>query len=202
MGCFWAPEGLLGGLPGAVATRVGLAGGDHPAPTYHAPRDHRETVELRYDPDEIDFPTLVSVFFARHNPAWTGVLTRFAAGLFVSGADEERVAREAARRVADERGITVRTPILSRGAFHPVGASHQKHYLRNERALMSELRSIYPRDDELVASRAAMRVNAVLSGCASTNVVTREIPSYGLSSESQRLLREILAGGRECEARG
>ena len=46
-----------------LATRVGYAGGRHPRPTYHDFGDHREAVEVSYDPRRISYRELLDVFW-------------------------------------------------------------------------------------------------------------------------------------------
>ena len=46
-----------------VRTRVGYAGGRKARPTYRDLGDHTETIEIDYDPEEISFEDLLTVFW-------------------------------------------------------------------------------------------------------------------------------------------
>ena len=192
LGCYWEPEGMYGGTAGVVGTRVGFAGGDYPNPTYHKLVDHRETVEVRYDPSVVAYEDLVRVFWHAHNPGWAGVLLRFAAALFYTGEDERRIANELAEERAREDDKVIRTPVMPLSVFHPADASHQKHYLRGERELVSEFREIYPQPWAFTRSTATARVNAVLAGHGEPPMIREEIGSYGLSRAGrERVLRRL-----------
>ena len=184
-GCFWVPEARFGGLAGVLETRVGFCGGRHPHPDYHRLVDHREAVEIRYDPARISYRDLLEVFWHLHDPSSPGVLLRFAPGLFYRTAEEGRLARETAQERHGEDGTPVRTDIERLGRFHPAAASHQKHYLRGTREIMSEFREMFEDPECFVASTAAARVNAVLAGQACPETIRAEIDSYGLSRTAQ-----------------
>ena len=71
-GCFWCVESVYESLEGVEEVYSGYAGGKTKNPTYYqvisGRTGHAETVEVIYDPDVIDFATLVEVFFDSHDP--------------------------------------------------------------------------------------------------------------------------------------
>ena len=71
-GCFWCVESVYESLKGVEEAYSGYAGGITKNPTYYQVMSgrtgHAETVEVIYDPNEIDFATLVEVFFNSHDP--------------------------------------------------------------------------------------------------------------------------------------
>ena len=70
-GCFWCVEAIYERLTGVVEVVSGYAGGHTPYPTYGASNTgltgHAEAVVVYYDPDQIDFVTLLNVYFASQN---------------------------------------------------------------------------------------------------------------------------------------
>lgn len=72
MGCFWGAERAFWSLPGVFTTAVGYAGGYTPNPTYRevcsGETGHTEAVLVVYDPAEIAFEDLLTVFWERHDP--------------------------------------------------------------------------------------------------------------------------------------
>jgi peptide-methionine (S)-S-oxide reductase len=72
MGCFWGAERKFWQIPGVYGTAVGYAGGATPNPTYEEVcsglTGHAEVVRVVYDPQVIDFPALLKVFWESHNP--------------------------------------------------------------------------------------------------------------------------------------
>ena len=71
-GCFWCVESVYESLKGVEEVYSGYAGGKTKNPTYYqvisGRTGHAETVEVIYDPDEINFATLIEVFFDSHDP--------------------------------------------------------------------------------------------------------------------------------------
>ena len=70
-GCFWCVEAIYKRLPGVAEVISGYAGGHTPNPTYGASNTgltgHAEAVAVYYDPDKIDFSTLIDVYFGSQN---------------------------------------------------------------------------------------------------------------------------------------
>jgi peptide methionine sulfoxide reductase msrA/msrB len=72
-GCFWGVEAVFEQLRGVLSVDAGYAGGGTPSPTYEAvgsgTTGHAESVRIIYDPRQIDYPTLLRVFFSvAHDP--------------------------------------------------------------------------------------------------------------------------------------
>jgi len=70
-GCFWCVEAIYERLTGVVEVVSGYAGGHTPYPTYGASNTgltgHAEAVVVYYDPNQIDYATLLNVYFASQN---------------------------------------------------------------------------------------------------------------------------------------
>lgn len=71
-GCFWCEEAIFESLIGVSEAVSGYAGGTKPDPTYYdmgkGPSCHAEMVNVYYDSSEIDYPTLLKVYFASQDP--------------------------------------------------------------------------------------------------------------------------------------
>ncbi len=71
-GCFWCAEAVFRRLKGVISVKPGYAGGRVPNPTYHQictmDTGHAEVIRVDFDSDSIDLDTLLSVFFATHDP--------------------------------------------------------------------------------------------------------------------------------------
>ena len=71
-GCFWGVESIFRRIDGVIDTAVGYAGGEKDNPTYkevcYTDTGHAEAVEVKYDPEVVDYGKLVEVFFDNHDP--------------------------------------------------------------------------------------------------------------------------------------
>ncbi len=70
-GCFWCVEAIYERLQGVEEVISGYAGGQTPYPTYGASNTgltgHAEAVVIYYNPEIVDFATLIKVYFASQN---------------------------------------------------------------------------------------------------------------------------------------
>lgn len=71
-GCFWCTEAVFKMLKGVLSAVPGYAGGTKPNPTYDEVSSgltgHAEVMRIEYDPAQVSFKTLMTVFFATHDP--------------------------------------------------------------------------------------------------------------------------------------
>ena len=71
-GCFWCTEAVFRMLKGVISVEPGYAGGKMQNPTYEdicgGETGHAEVVQIKYDADIIPLETLLTVFFASHDP--------------------------------------------------------------------------------------------------------------------------------------
>ena len=70
-GCFWCTEAVFKMLKGITSVESGYAGGAIKNPTYSqvskGDTGHAEVIEIKYEPKEISFKDLLTVFFATHD---------------------------------------------------------------------------------------------------------------------------------------
>ena len=105
MGCFWGVERLFWRLQGVYTTAVGYAAGLTPNPTYQevctGQTGHNEVVYVVFDPDQLSYGQLLTVFWENHDPT-QGMRqgndrgTQYRSGIYVFDA-EQRVAAEESR---------------------------------------------------------------------------------------------------------
>jgi peptide-methionine (S)-S-oxide reductase len=71
-GCFWGLEEAFRQVKGVTDTVVGYMGGTSKNPTYEDVSSHRaghmEVCQVTYDPMQVSYEKLVSLFFQIHNP--------------------------------------------------------------------------------------------------------------------------------------
>lgn len=71
-GCFWCTEAVFLQLKGVASVMSGYAGGQTKNPTYEqvstGKSGHAEVIKIEYDPSQISYHDLLTVFFASHDP--------------------------------------------------------------------------------------------------------------------------------------
>ena len=71
-GCFWGVEATFREVPGVVSTLVGYTGGRTEHPTYQEvcsdTTGHAEVVEVTFDPAQVNYDELLTVFWKCHDP--------------------------------------------------------------------------------------------------------------------------------------
>lgn len=118
-----------------------------------------------YDPRQITYEDLLDVFFTIHDPQRPTMSGQYRTALFVHGPDQRRRAEAFRDALSHDSGLTVRTPIVDAGPFHPAEDYHQKWILRQRGGQWREwLQTIYPDPTDFRDSTAAARLNGWLAG--------------------------------------
>jgi methionine-S-sulfoxide reductase len=188
-----------------VRTRVGYAGGEKPDPTYRDMGGHTETVQADYDPAKITYRELLGVFWTGHDPTRRNWSRQYASIIFFHTEEQRRLAEETKARYAKELRSTIHTEIVPYGGFTLAENYHQKHSLQQFPEFEEELRKVYPRASEFVASTAVARVNGYLGGEGSLPALLKELDGLGLSPARKEKLRGLVqqhTGGEACPVPG
>jgi peptide methionine sulfoxide reductase msrA/msrB len=135
-GCFWCLEPPFEKLDGVYDVISGYAGGDETDPSYEAVSagrtGHREVVRVRYDPEKIDYETLLDVFWRQIDPtddegqfADRGPQYRTAIFYFDDG--QRDIALQSKEELAKSGRFAkpIVTEILPAGEFWPAEDYHQ-----------------------------------------------------------------------------
>jgi peptide-methionine (S)-S-oxide reductase len=141
-GCFWCTEAVFDELRGVNAVVSGYAGGTTKNPTYEqvcsGGTGHAEAIKIEFDPEQISFRDLMTVFFATHDPTTlnrqgndTG--TQYRSAIFY--ADEQQKQEAAAFMKELDDAKTFKNPIVTTleplREFYPAEDYHQKFYANN-----------------------------------------------------------------------
>lgn len=130
-GCFWGLELAFQRQPGVIETAVGYTGGKVERPTYQqvcsGRTGHAEAVQLAYDPEQVSYDQLCSLFFSRHNPTTLNrqgndVGTQYRSAIYYH--DDEQ--RQIAERHKQAKSGAV-TEIEPAGVFYPAEVYHQQY---------------------------------------------------------------------------
>jgi peptide-methionine (S)-S-oxide reductase len=138
-GCFWGVQGMFEHVKGVTRAVSGYAGGSVVNPGYEqvstGTTGHAESVSVTFDPTQISYGELLRIFFAvaldptqvdRQGPDWG---TQYRSALFVSGPDQERVARGYIAQLESAHAFSrpIATRVEPAGPFYPAEAYHQDY---------------------------------------------------------------------------
>jgi peptide-methionine (S)-S-oxide reductase len=124
-------------LRGVLEVTPGYSGGHVDQPTYEQvcqqATGHIEVVQVVFDPDIIDFKTLLQVFFATHDPLTldrqgADVGPQYASAIFCQSEQQEAVARDVIAKVQEALGAPVVTRVLGAEYFWPAESYHHNYY--------------------------------------------------------------------------
>lgn len=142
-GCFWCTEAVFKMLKGVVGVEPGYAGGTKETATYEAVSSgttkHVEVTRVEYDPTEIRYADLLTVFFASHDATQTDgqgndIGPQYRSVIFTTSDEQAREAHvfidelDASSRDGDPIVTTVETL----PEFFSAESYHQDYYARNE----------------------------------------------------------------------
>lgn len=142
-GCFWGVEEAFRKLPGVTQTAVGYTGGDAPNPTYKlvcsGNTGHAETVEVLFDPAQVEYARLLDVFFEAHDPTQVDrqgpdVGTQYRSAIFVTDAAQETAAKAAKERWAKTLARPIATRIEPAASFWKAEDYHQQYFEKQGRS--------------------------------------------------------------------
>ncbi|MEW6512863.1 MAG: peptide-methionine (S)-S-oxide reductase MsrA [Pseudomonadota bacterium] len=141
-GCFWCIEAALNLLEGVHRVTSGYAGGKIEHPTYrqvcNGDTDHVEVVQVEFDPAVIDYRTLLTAFFAIHDPTTRDrqghdVGTQYRSVIFTHSTEQDRIARELIGTLDAEKiwPDPIVTAVLPAPTFWPAEDYHQDYFTQN-----------------------------------------------------------------------
>ena len=136
-GCFWGVEAGFRKLEGVLDATSGYMGGK-PNPNYRevcsGTTGHAEVVQVQFDPELIDYETLLALFFDMHNPTTLNrqgpdVGTQYRSVVFFHSAQQQKAAQKAIEAL-DESGRwpnAVVTQVEEAMQFWPAEVFHQRY---------------------------------------------------------------------------
>ncbi len=141
-GCFWCVEAAYLGLRGVDSAVSGYAGGSVESPSYRevcaGDTGHAEVVEVTFDPELIDYRTVLEVFFTIHDPTTPNrqgadVGSQYRSVIFYHSDAQRDIARALVAELTNQ-GVwrdPIVTEILPAPTFYPAEEYHQDYYGRN-----------------------------------------------------------------------
>ena len=144
-GCFWCMQPPFDHAKGVTKTVVGYTGGKKETANYELvsahKTQHRESIEVTYDPAQISYDKLLDIFWHNINPTqadgqFHDIGLSYQAAIYYGNAEEKSEAEASKEKLAKSGRFDkpIVTEILPRQPFYPAEEYHQKYYLKNPEA--------------------------------------------------------------------
>lgn len=141
-GCFWCTEAVFKTLKGVISVTPGYAGGTRENPTYEevcaGTTGHAEVSRIEYDPAEISYRDLLTVFFATHDPTTpdrqgNDVGPQYRSIILSTSAEQQRAAEEFIKTLnaSHPDGKPIVTEVKPLDRFWPAEDYHRDYYAKN-----------------------------------------------------------------------
>ncbi|MBS3798370.1 MULTISPECIES: peptide-methionine (S)-S-oxide reductase MsrA [unclassified Pseudoalteromonas] len=141
-GCFWCIDAAFRRVKGVQQVSSGYSGGHVEHPTYHQicaeDTGHAEVVQLVYDEQKIDYPTLLKMFFALHDPTTLNrqgndIGPQYRSVIFYHGDQQKHQAELVMERLQEHLDDAIVTELLPAQEFYPAESYHQDYFSANPR---------------------------------------------------------------------
>ncbi|BDC98501.1 peptide methionine sulfoxide reductase MsrA [Persicobacter psychrovividus] len=141
-GCFWCVEAVMQRLNGVVSVVSGYEGGSVENPTYKQISSgltgHAEVVQVTYQPDIIDYKTILEVFFTTHDPTTLNrqgndVGTQYRSVIFYNSPEQKQIADKVIADFNNEQLYPdpIITEVSPSKTFYKAEEYHQNYYNEN-----------------------------------------------------------------------
>ena len=141
-GCFWCMEPPFDELEGVSSTISGYIGGHVENPSYEqvttGRTGHAEAMQVTYDPEVVDYATLLDVYWQNIDPLDSGGQfcdrgSSYRSTIFVHTAEQRELAEASKQEIAASGQLNgeIVTPIEEATTFYPAEEYHQDYYEKN-----------------------------------------------------------------------
>ncbi len=144
LGCFWGAERKFWQCEGVYSTAVGYAAGFTPNPLYEevcsGMTGHNEVVLVVFDPKEVSYEQLLTLFWESHNPTQgmrqgNDMGTQYRSGIYYYSEQQKQLAEASMNRyqkALSEAGLgAITTEILPAAEFYYAEEYHQQYLAKN-----------------------------------------------------------------------
>lgn len=147
-GCFWCTEAVFKMVKGVSLVKPGYAGGTVENPTYDqvssGKTGHAEVIYIEYDPIVVAYKTLLTVFFASHDPSTLNrqgadVGTQYRSVIFYTTPEQKEIAEAMIHEIdtSSVYGDPVVTEVVPfvPSNFYDAENFHQDYYTKNSSSM-------------------------------------------------------------------
>lgn len=141
-GCFWCMEAAFEKVAGVVSVTSGYSGGKEVRPTYQqvssGKTNHREAIQIVYNPKLVRYSQLLSVFWRQINPTdrsgqFADRGKQYTTAIFYHNDEQRKIAEKS--RLELEKSAKYKKPIVTAilpfTSFYEAEAHHQDYYKNN-----------------------------------------------------------------------
>lgn len=141
-GCFWCIESAFNQVNGVIRATSGYSGGNIDNPSYQqictGNTGHAEVVQIEFNPNEVNFKTLLAMFFQLHDPTQLNrqgndIGTQYRSAIFYHDTLQKTQALEVIQEL-NELAIwpqPIVTEITAVSTFYPAEDYHQGYVTAN-----------------------------------------------------------------------
>lgn len=149
-GCFWCTEAVFQRLKGVEKVISGYIGGTIKNPSYReictGRTGHAEAIQVYFDPNVVQFKTLLEVFFSTHDPTTLNRQgndkgTQYRSAVFYMN-EKQKITTQNFISDLELQGIfknPIVTEITEASAFYPAEETHWDYYNQNTEQLYCQL---------------------------------------------------------------
>ncbi len=139
-GCFWGTQHFLKQIEGVEATEVGYANGNVENPTYQqvctGTTDFAETVKVQYNPQVVDLPFLIELYFKTIDPTSVNRQggdsgTQYRTGIYYADSADVPAIKETVLRLAAGYSSPLAVEIKLLENFYSAEDYHQDYLEKN-----------------------------------------------------------------------
>ncbi|GFM35752.1 peptide-methionine (S)-S-oxide reductase MsrA [Desulfovibrio psychrotolerans] len=141
-GCFWCLEPPFDVLDGVLETTSGYTGGHAENPTYQQVSagitGHMEAVRVLYDPDKVEYATLLDIFWRNIDPLdpygqFCDKGEQYRSAIFFHTEEQRALAESSIKKLNESGKLTgpVVTELLPASRFWPAEEYHQDYPAKN-----------------------------------------------------------------------
>ncbi len=141
-GCFWCVEAVFQDLKGVYKVEPGYSGGTLKNPTYEevctGTTGHAEVTRIEFNPDEISFELLLSVFFKTHDPTSLNRQgadqgTQYRSVIFYTNDEQKETAERIIKQLNEEKAYPdpIVTEVTKFDKFYKAENYHQDYFTNN-----------------------------------------------------------------------
>lgn len=142
-GCFWCTEAVFEQVKGVKSVTSGYAGGSKESAKYNlvsgGGTQHAESIEIKFDPKQITYGTLLKIFFeVAHDPTTLNRQgpdygTQYRSAIFYLNDEQKNVAEAYVKQLTEAKAFDkpIVTKITQLPAFYPAEEDHQDYVKLN-----------------------------------------------------------------------